>query len=170
MAMERSPGQLFLGETIDDAGKRTGTPVLLNSADLTTHGVIVGMTGSGKTGLGIVLIEEARLAGIPVLAFDPKGDLGNLCLTFPSLDAAAFEPWIDQGTARVQGTTVGDLWHACDQAGERVFQEWAAGARALGFHDVLDSHSSGKGGGDYNLPHGAPSFILSVRKTSRKIR
>ena len=108
--MERPPGNLFLGETVDAAtGHRTGTPVLLNSADLTTHGVIVGMTGSGKTGLGVVLIEEARLAGIPVLAIDPKGDLGNLCLTFPSLTPADFEPWIDAGTARVQNTTVADL-------------------------------------------------------------
>ncbi len=108
--MERPPGNLFLGETVDAAsGQRTGTPVLLNSADLTTHGVIVGMTGSGKTGLGVVLIEEARLAGIPVLAIDPKGDLGNLCLTFPDLAATDFEPWIDAGTARVQNTTVADL-------------------------------------------------------------
>ncbi|MEZ5410942.1 MAG: helicase HerA-like domain-containing protein [Acidimicrobiales bacterium] len=108
--MERPPGHLFLGETVDAAsGQRTGTPVLLDSADLTTHGVIVGMTGSGKTGLGVVLIEEARLAGIPVLAIDPKGDLGNLCLTFPNLAPADFEPWIDAGTARVQNTTVADL-------------------------------------------------------------
>ena len=108
--MERPPGHLFLGETIDAAtGQRTGTPVLLDSADLTTHGVIVGMTGSGKTGLGVVLIEEARLAGIPVLAIDPKGDLGNLCLTFPGLAPADFEPWIDAGAARVQGTSVADL-------------------------------------------------------------
>lgn len=108
--MERPPGNLFLGETVDAAtGQRTGTPVLLNSADLTTHGVIVGMTGSGKTGLGVVLIEEARLAGIPVLAIDPKGDLGNLCLTFPDLAPTDFEPWIDAGTARVQNTTAADL-------------------------------------------------------------
>ncbi len=108
--MERPPGNLFLGETVDAAtGQRTDTPVLLNSADLTTHGVIVGMTGSGKTGLGVVLIEEARLAGIPVLAIDPKGDLGNLCLTFPDLAPPDFEPWIDAGTARVHNTTVADL-------------------------------------------------------------
>ena len=56
---------------------------LLESSDLTTHGVIVGMTGSGKTGLAIVLLEEALLAGIPVLVLDPKGDMGNLALTLP---------------------------------------------------------------------------------------
>ena len=58
--------------------KRDGTAVALPSGDLTTHGVIVGMTGSGKTGLGIVLIEEALSAGVPVIAIDPKGDLTNL--------------------------------------------------------------------------------------------
>ncbi len=108
--MERKAGELFVGERIETgSGDRTGEPVLLDSGDFTTHGVIVGMTGSGKTGLGVVLLEEALLAGIPVLAIDPKGDLGNLCLTFPDLDAASFEPWMDAGTARVEQTTTADL-------------------------------------------------------------
>ncbi|MEM9565246.1 MAG: DUF87 domain-containing protein [Actinomycetota bacterium] len=108
--MERKAGELFVGERIEtSSGDRTGEPVLLDSGDFTTHGVIVGMTGSGKTGLGVVLLEEALLAGIPVLAIDPKGDLGNLCLTFPDLDAASFEPWMDAGTARVEQTTTADL-------------------------------------------------------------
>ncbi len=108
--MERPPGKLFIGESIDPtSGDRSGDPLLLDSADLTTHGVIVGMTGSGKTGLGVVLLEEAVLAGIPVLAIDPKGDLGNLCLTFPGLSADDFEPWVDEGTARVEQTSVGEL-------------------------------------------------------------
>ena len=72
--------------------ERTGERVRLDPDDLTTHGVIVGMTGSGKTGLAIGLLEEALLAGIPVLAIDPKGDLANLALVFPALDAASFEP------------------------------------------------------------------------------
>ncbi len=65
------PGRLFLGETIDGGHARTGEPVLLKTADLTTHGVIVGMTGSGKTGLGFSLIEEALLLGVPTLILDP---------------------------------------------------------------------------------------------------
>ncbi|MBL8113158.1 MAG: DUF853 family protein, partial [Acidobacteria bacterium] len=79
-------------------GREGGNPLLLNPDDLTTHGLIVGMTGSGKTGLGIVLIEELLRSGVSVLAVDPKGDLGNLLLTFPNLSAAEFAPWVDVRT------------------------------------------------------------------------
>ncbi|MCM3875018.1 MAG: DUF853 family protein [Thermoanaerobaculia bacterium] len=87
---------LFLGRAVDPASGKTGMePFLLDSADLTTHGLIVGMTGSGKTALGIVLIEELLTRGIPVLAIDPKGDLGNLLLDFPGLSPAEFAPFVD---------------------------------------------------------------------------
>src|SRR5262245_20450962 len=89
---------MFLGEYLDpETRKRNGEPVLLEAADLTTHGVVVGMTGSGKTGLGVVLVEEALLAGIPTLVIDPKGDLGNLLLTFPELRPDEFAPWVEGG-------------------------------------------------------------------------
>jgi Helicase HerA, central domain len=89
-------GHLYLGEQLDpEKRKRNGEPVLLDSADLTTHGVIVGMTGSGKTGLGVVLIEETLLAGLPALIIDPKGDLTNLLLNFPELTADEFAPWVE---------------------------------------------------------------------------
>lgn len=88
-------GHLFLGEGTDDSHKRDGEPVLYEAADLTTHGLVVGMTGSGKTGLGVDLIEEALLQGIPTLVLDPKGDMGNLLLTFPDLSAESFAPWVE---------------------------------------------------------------------------
>ena len=90
----------LLGGQIDPAQhQRTGTNTAVPSGDLTTHGVIVGMTGSGKTGLGVVLIEEALSAGVPTLLIDPKGDLTNLCLTFPELAPRDFEPWVNPGDA-----------------------------------------------------------------------
>jgi hypothetical protein len=91
-------GLFYLGRQLDPSTKaRTDTPVLYDASDLVTHGVIVGMTGSGKTGLGIGLIEEAAIDGVPVIAIDPKGDLGNLLLTFPGLTGAEFKPWVNPG-------------------------------------------------------------------------
>ena len=102
-------GLFYLGRKInaDDQSAITNlqSAILYDSSDLVTHGVITGMTGSGKTGLGIGLIEEAAIDGIPVIAIDPKGDLGNLLLTFPRLSADEFRPWIDEDEARRAGQT-----------------------------------------------------------------
>jgi hypothetical protein len=96
-------GALYLGDEVDAAsGERAGM-LLLDSRDLTTHGVIIGMTGSGKTGLGVGLIEEAAIDRIPVIAIDPKGDLPNLLLTFPDLSPGDFRPWINEDAARQRG-------------------------------------------------------------------
>lgn len=88
-------GALYLGRPVTDPP--SSAPLLLPSRHLVTHGVIVGMTGSGKTGLGAVLLEELAIDGIPAIVIDPKGDLGNLLLTFPALDAASFAPWAPPG-------------------------------------------------------------------------
>jgi hypothetical protein len=99
-------GLFYLGREYDlEAGKATDTPVLYDSRDLLTHALCVGMTGSGKTGLCLGLIEEAAIDGVPVIAIDPKGDLGNLLLTFPRLSAEDFRPWIDDDEARRAGMT-----------------------------------------------------------------
>ena len=104
--IEVPSGHLYLGEQIDaKKRKRNGEAVLLDSSDLTTHGVIVGMTGSGKTGLGVVALEEALLQGIPTLILDPKGDLGNLLLTFPELRPEDFAPWVEEGDPAEVATT-----------------------------------------------------------------
>jgi hypothetical protein len=103
-------GSLHLGELVDVAShQRNGTAVNLPTADLTTHGVIVGMTGSGKTGLAIGLIEETLKAGIPCVLIDPKGDLANLALTFPALSAAEFQPWVNESDAQKAGQSVADF-------------------------------------------------------------
>jgi hypothetical protein len=93
-------GSFYLGRRHDLASGQTLTePILYDSKDLTTHAVCVGMTGSGKTGLCLSLLEEAALDGIPAICIDPKGDLGNLLLAFPNLEPNDFRPWIDESEA-----------------------------------------------------------------------
>ncbi|MBT8422355.1 MAG: DUF87 domain-containing protein, partial [Gammaproteobacteria bacterium] len=106
-------GAFYLGKRIDtDSGERLDEQVLYDSKDLTTHAAIIGMTGSGKTGLGIGLIEEAAMDHIPVIAIDPKGDLGNLLLTFPQFKGEQFEPWVDSHAAAEKGMTIGEYAEA----------------------------------------------------------
>ncbi|NUR56266.1 MAG: DUF853 family protein, partial [Acidobacteria bacterium] len=98
-------GVFYLGRETDAAGANPGGLVLYDSRDLLTHAVCVGMTGSGKTGLCLSIVEEAAIDGVPVIAIDPKGDLSNLLLTFPRLAPEDFRPWIDEDEARRAGTT-----------------------------------------------------------------
>ncbi len=99
-------GVFYLGRTRDAATRQTtATPLLYDARDLTTHAVCVGMTGSGKTGLCLGLLEEAAIDGIPAIIVDPKGDLGNLLLTFPDLRAEDFQPWVDPDDAARKGLT-----------------------------------------------------------------
>jgi len=108
MSTER--GNLYIGLDLDPATRKaTDTRRILPGHHLTTHGVIVGMTGSGKTGLGVVLLEEVLRSGVPALILDPKGDMGNLVLRFPELRGADFEPWVDPAEAAREGSTVPDF-------------------------------------------------------------
>ncbi len=119
-------GAFYLGRPFDVATATTSeTPLLYDSRDLVTHAVCIGMTGSGKTGLCVGLIEEALIDGIPVLIIDPKGDLSNLLLTFPDLSADDFLPWIDPDEARRAGDTVEA--YAAREAGK-----WRAGLARWG--------------------------------------
>ncbi len=114
-------GLFYLGRRYDPVTRqRAAEPVLYDSADLLTHAVCIGMTGSGKTGLGITLIEEAAIDGLPVLAIDPKGDLANLMLTFPGLTPQEFAPWVNADEARTQQLSV-------DQLAANEAARWKAG-------------------------------------------
>ena len=119
-------GSFYLGKN-----KTDGAPLLYDSSDLVTHAVCVGMTGSGKTGLCIGLLEEAAIDNIPAIVIDPKGDLANLLLTFPELRAEDFAPWINPDEARTQGAEPAafaaqqaELWKkglaSWNQDGERI--------------------------------------------------
>ena len=111
-------GVFYLGRSYDLAKKKRGEDlVLYDSRDLVTHAVCVGMTGSGKTGLCLSLIEEAAIDGVPAILIDPKGDLCDLLLTFPGLSADEFRPWINEEDASRKGVSPdeyakqqADLW------------------------------------------------------------
>lgn len=136
-------GVFYLGREYDLSQKKQNEqPLLYDAKDLVTHGVCVGMTGSGKTGLCIGLIEEAALDGIPAILIDPKGDLANLLLTFPDLKPSDFEPWVNSDDATRKGVTPAqfagqqaDLWkkglEKWGQSGERIAKLKAAADFAI---------------------------------------
>ena len=103
-------GSFYLGKEYDLAARQLkDVQVNYDSRDLTTHAVCVGMTGSGKTGLCIDLLEEAALDGVPAIIIDPKGDITNLLLTFPDLRPEDFKPWINADDAARKGMSVDDF-------------------------------------------------------------
>ncbi len=136
-------GAFYLGRRFDpDSGAIAAEPLLYDASDLTTHAVIIGMTGSGKTGLGVCLLEEALIDQVPVIAIDPKGDLGNLLLNFPQLRGEDFAPWVDPAAARAHGqepaayaNAQAKLWREgladWDQDAERVARLGAAADMAI---------------------------------------
>lgn len=106
-SMYEKLGLFYLGRELDiKSGEESDDLLLVKNKNLTTHAAIIGMTGSGKTGLGIGMIEEAVLDKIPSIIIDPKGDMGNLLLTFPDFNPKSFEPWVDAHEAEKKGLDI----------------------------------------------------------------
>lgn len=133
-------GSFYLGREYDaERGADRSDLLLYDSRDLTTHAVCVGMTGSGKTGLCLSLLEEAAIDGVPAIAIDPKGDLGNLLLSFPELRAEDFAPWIDTGSATRQGIPPEQAAAKAAETWRKGLADWEQdGARIARFRDAVD--------------------------------
>lgn len=133
-------GKFYLGKEFEAEGKKvTDDLVLYDSKDLVTHGVVLGMTGSGKTGLCIALLEEAAMDNVPAIVIDPKGDISNLLLTFPELDSKSFEPWVNADDAAKKGISVQD--HAENTAAmwRDGLAEWGQGPERISqFREKVD--------------------------------
>jgi hypothetical protein len=133
-------GAFYLGREYDPDARAIKDDLLLYDAkDLTTHAVCVGMTGSGKTGLCLSLLEEAAIDGIPAIAIDPKGDLGNLALTFPGLSPAEFRPWIDEGEASRKGQTPDEYASSVANLWRKGLSDWGQdGSRIARFREAAE--------------------------------
>ena len=125
-------GAFYLGKEFNLASKTPKEDLILyDSKDLNTHAVIIGMTGSGKTGLGIGLIEEALIDNIPVIAIDPKGDLPNLLLTFPDLKPDDFRPWVNAQDALNGGFTINQFAAKQAQTWKKGLAKWDQGPERI---------------------------------------
>ncbi len=125
-------GSFYLGRELDPAtGKQSDRPVLYDARDLCTHAVCVGMTGSGKTGLCISLLEEAAIDRVPAIIIDPKGDIANLLLQFPDLGPSDFAPWINADDARRKGMDEAAFATAQADAWRKGLAEWGMGPERI---------------------------------------
>ena len=133
-------GVFYLGREFDAArGAVTDDLLLYDSKDLTTHAVCVGMTGSGKTGLCLAMLEEAAIDGVPALCIDPKGDLSNLLLTFPNLAASDFAPWIDNAEAARKGVSASDYAAQTAERWKKGLADWGQPPERIArFRDAVD--------------------------------
>lgn len=133
-------GVFYLGKNYNLKTKALSEELILySSKDLVTHAVCVGMTGSGKTGLCLALIEEAAIDGVPAILIDPKGDLSNLLLTFPQLRPEDFQPWVNPDDASNKGMTVPDYAKQQSQMWSKGLTDWGeSGARIQKLRDAVD--------------------------------
>src|ERR1700754_1222217 len=118
-------GAFYLGRPYDLEQKKPKEGLLLyDSKDLVTHAVCVGMTGSGKTGLCIALLEEAAIDAIPAIIIDPKGDLSNLLLTFPNLAPEDFQPWVNEDDAQKKNLSVAEYAEQQAETWKKGLADW----------------------------------------------
>ncbi len=153
-------GSFYLGKDYDlEKSEIQNSKVLYESKDLMTHGICVGMTGSGKTGLCISLLEEAVLDGIPVIAIDPKGDLGNLLLQFEDLDAKSFKPWVNESEAKQKKIDINELAEKKASLWSKGIVDWDQSAERIHKLKNEADYRIYTPGGDAGLP---VSFLGSL--------
>ena len=125
-------GAFYLGKEYDlEAGERLDDLVMYDARDLTTHAVVVGMTGSGKTGLCIDILEEAAIDHVPAIIIDPKGDITNLLLTFPDLRPEDFQPWVNIDDARRKGMSIEEYAAKMAEVWRKGLAEWGEGPERI---------------------------------------
>jgi hypothetical protein len=153
MSTNEFDGKFFIGREFDlKAGKKLEKTTLYDPDDLTTHGVVVGMTGSGKTGLCIDILEEAALNGIPALMIDPKGDIANLLLHFPDLLPTDFQPWVDADEARREGKSIDEMAVDTATLWKEGLESWGIGPERIAQVRDAVNYSVYTPGSDAGLP------------------
>jgi hypothetical protein len=149
-------GIFYLGKNLDlKTDQESDELLLVKNKNLTTHAAIIGMTGSGKTGLGVGIIEEAVLDKIPSIIIDPKGDMGNLLLAFDDFNPKKFEPWVDEGEADKKGLTL-------EEYATKTASMWQSGLEGSG--QGSDRVKRFKDGADFTIytPGSTSGIPLSV--------
>jgi hypothetical protein len=164
MAFIEAPTNFYLGRTFDAKSNRLDDDVVYyDSRDLTTHALVVGMTGSGKTGLCINLLEEAVLDNIPSIIIDPKGDITNLLLAFPNLQSEDFQPWINPDEAQRAGQDLASYSADVASRWKSGLQKWGIVPERLAWYQKAAKFSIYTPGSDTGLPI---SILASLRAPS----
>lgn len=161
MPFIEAPTTFYLGRKVDPSSKKlTEDVVYYDSRDLTTHAVVVGMTGSGKTGLCITMLEEAILDNIPAIVIDPKGDITNLLLNFPQLRPEDFQPWVNDDDARRAGLDIPSYSADVAQRWRDGLGSWGIVPERVKWLQIAAQKSIFTPGSDAGLP---VSILASLR-------